>query len=85
MNIASLPADLNFETAMRELEGIVRKLEQGTVDLEQSMQDYERGMQLKSFCDAKLAEAQLKVEALSKAPDGSVQATPFAMEAGASS
>jgi len=34
---------LSFETALRELEGIVTRLEQGEVDLEDSIALYERG------------------------------------------
>ena len=53
---------MSFEDALKELEGIVRQLEQGEVPLEQSIQLYERGDALRRHCEAKLREAELKVE-----------------------
>lgn len=55
-------SELNFESAMRELETIVRRLEEGKVDLEDAISLYERGDMLRSFCDTKLKEAQMRVE-----------------------
>lgn len=56
------PAPLTFESAMRELESIVRRLEEGKVDLEDAIVLYERGDMLRTFCDTKLKEAQMRVE-----------------------
>ena len=67
----------NFEEALKELEAIVRKLEGGTADLESSINDYVRGTELKSFCEQKLKDARLKVEAIVKAADGSISTKPF--------
>ena len=46
--------DMNFETALAELEEIVSKLETGQVDLEQSISIYERGEKLKAHCEGLL-------------------------------
>ena len=54
--------DMSFETALAELEGIVQQLESGDVELEKSIAIYERGAALKSHCEKKLREAELKVE-----------------------
>ena len=56
----------DFETAMRELEGIVDLIERGEIGLERSMAEYERGMALVRRCRAILATAEQKVEELSR-------------------
>jgi exodeoxyribonuclease VII small subunit len=53
---------MSFEQALAELERIVAELESGKTDLEQSIEAYERGARLKAHCEAKLKEAQLRVE-----------------------
>jgi exodeoxyribonuclease VII small subunit len=71
-------AGLSFEQALKELEAIVRTLESGQADLEKSIADYVRGTALKDHCLAKLNEAKLKVETITRAQDGSAAATaPF--------
>jgi len=55
-------ASLSFEAALAELERIVAELESGKAELERSIQVYERGAALKAHCEAKLKEAQLRVE-----------------------
>jgi exodeoxyribonuclease VII small subunit len=65
--------DLNFETALRELESIVARLEQGDVDLEDSIVLYERGQALKAHCDGKLKAAEGRLEKIvlgAKGPEG---------------
>jgi exodeoxyribonuclease VII small subunit len=67
------PADiatLSFEAALAELEGIVSELESGKAELERSIQVYERGAALKAHCEAKLKEAQLRVEKILIGPAG---------------
>ncbi|MBE7218110.1 MAG: exodeoxyribonuclease VII small subunit [Caulobacteraceae bacterium] len=68
------PADdvsaLSFEEALRELEGIVAQLESGQAELERSIDLYERGSRLKSHCEARLRQAQLRVEKIVVGPDG---------------
>ena len=41
-------AQMSFEEALAELEGIVQKLERGQLDLESSIQAYERGTALRA-------------------------------------
>ena len=67
---------LSFEAALRELESIVARLESGQVDLEESISIYERGSQLKAHCDAKLKDAQAKVEKIVVSGDGAISAVP---------
>ena len=57
------PVDqMNFESALKELEDIVGRLEQGEVDLEDSISLYERGQALKAHCDKKLKAAEGRLE-----------------------
>ncbi|MBH0238116.1 exodeoxyribonuclease VII small subunit [Methylobrevis sp. L22] len=55
-------AELSFEAALKELEGIVSRLEQGSVALEESISIYERGDALRAHCDRLLKAAEAKVE-----------------------
>jgi exodeoxyribonuclease VII small subunit len=61
---------MNFETALAELEQIVARLEGGKVDLEESIKIYERGEALRKHCEAKLAEAEARIEKITLSPDG---------------
>nr|WP_272874877.1 exodeoxyribonuclease VII small subunit [Roseomonas marmotae] len=55
---------LSFEDALTELDAIVRKLEGGQAKLEEAIADYERGAALRRHCEARLAEAEQKVQAI---------------------
>lgn len=57
---------LSFEQAVEKLEEIVRQVEQGEIGLEQSIQEYERGMLLIKRCKQVLANAEQRVEELSR-------------------
>jgi exodeoxyribonuclease VII small subunit len=54
----------DFEAAIAELEGIVKKLEEGDLPLETSLELYERGVQLSRFCHSRLEEAERRIEVL---------------------
>jgi len=69
-------ATLSFEQALEELERIVAELESGKAELERSIQVYERGAALKAHCDAKLREAQLRVEKIIMGPAGPAGVEP---------
>lgn len=60
----------SFEAALKELEDIVAQLERGDVALEDSIRLYERGAALKAHCEAKLKDAQLKVDQIVEGGDG---------------
>jgi exodeoxyribonuclease VII small subunit len=61
---------LPFEKALSELEQIVQRLEKGDVALEESIKIYERGEALKKRCDALLAEAEARVEKITRDAKG---------------
>jgi len=78
-----VPADiakLSFEEALQELEQIVKRLEGGTGKLDDAIQSYERGTLLKRHCEAKLREAQARVDKIVIAPDGTTKAEPAALD-----
>ncbi|NNE54299.1 MAG: exodeoxyribonuclease VII small subunit [Sulfitobacter sp.] len=62
--------EMNFETAMAELEKVLGQLERGDVALDESITLYERGAALKARCEAKLKEAEEKVAAITLDGDG---------------
>ncbi len=58
------PSIKDFESAIAELEKIVKTLEEGDLALEKSLELYERGVQLSRFCHARLEEAERRIEIL---------------------
>jgi len=71
------PTIKDFESALAELDAIVRKMEEGDLTLEKSMELYERGLQLSRFCHATLEAAERKVELLNER--GEVKPAPAAL------
>lgn len=79
----SAPADISamsFEAALEELETIVQKLEGGEVELEKSIALYQRGAALKAHCEARLKDAQLKVDKIVIGADGKPDAEPAGLD-----
>lgn len=82
----ALPADLTFEAAMQQLDGIVRALESGQGSLDDAIQNYEKGAALRAFCEQRLKDAELRISQIAlsgPAPaqaggaDKTVSAKPF--------
>ncbi len=74
-----IPADirkLSFEDALSEMEDIVQRLESGEVKLDDAIDAYTRGAHLKSHCQAKLKEAQVRIDKIVLGPDGEPSAEP---------
>lgn len=68
----------SFESAMKRLDEIVEQLESGELPLEESLRLFEEGMGLSKRAGDLLDQAQRKVEALTRARDGSLGTAPFA-------
>lgn len=68
---------LSFEDALQQLEAIVRDLEGGRIKLDDAVDAYEKAMALKKFCEDKLKAAQLKIEKIETAEDGSLRLEPL--------
>lgn len=71
---------MGFEEALAELEEIVRQLEKGEARLNDAIAAYERGAALKKHCEAKLAEAQARVDKIVLGADGSVSVQPVKID-----
>ena len=69
--------NINFEEAMLELEGIVKKLEAGSLSLDESLEAFEKAVGLVKLCNEKLQSAEQKVRILTESADGSVTDAPF--------
>ncbi len=69
-------AAMSFEAALSELQDLVKSLERGDNKLDEAINAYERGALLKAHCEAKLKEAQLKVEKIVLGADGKVSTAP---------
>ncbi len=56
--------NLNFETALTELEALVETMEHGELPLEDALKQFERGIHLTRTCQKALKNAEQKVEVL---------------------
>lgn len=70
-------ASLSFEDALAELDAIVRRLEEGKGKLDEAVDAYERGSLLRKHCEAKLAQAQARIERIVTGADGGIALTPL--------
>jgi exodeoxyribonuclease VII small subunit len=72
------PTIKDYESAIAELETIVKTLEEGDLALEKSLQLYERGVQLSRFCHSRLEEAEHRIEILNER--GEVKPAPAGLD-----
>ena len=79
-------AELNFEGAMDRLEKIVEQMESGKLPLEDLIVRYEEGMKLVKICQERLANAEQKIEIITRNSAGKAVVQEFepAQEAGPS-
>jgi len=61
---------LSFEDALKRLEEIVRTLEKGEAPLDQSIELYQEGDRLRRHCEARLKDAQTRIEQIAFGSDG---------------
>jgi exodeoxyribonuclease VII small subunit len=71
-------AQVDFEQALAELEGIVKQLEGGKLDLDKSLELFERGIELARLCKQRLDSAELRVAKLVKVSEGLFREEPLA-------
>jgi len=68
-------SELNFEQALIALEEVVQQLESGSVPLDQSISLYERGEKLRKLCQARLDDAQARIEKIVTDSSGAASST----------
>jgi exodeoxyribonuclease VII small subunit len=73
-------AAVDFESALKRLEEIVRKLEAGELSLDYTLELFEEGIKLSRFCHSRLEQAERRVEILLKDESGQTRAVPFEAE-----
>jgi len=66
----------NFEAALNQLEGIVKKMETGELSLEDALKNFEEGIRLSRDCQTSLKNAEQKVQLLTE-KNGSTQTESF--------
>jgi exodeoxyribonuclease VII small subunit len=71
------PTIKDFESAIAELESIVKKLEEGDLPLEGSLELFERGVRLSRFCHSTLEAAERRIEILTER--GELRPAPAAL------
>lgn len=79
MSTATPQETPGFEDALGRLESIVDSMEQGQVPLAELISRYEEGSKLLKVCEARLKDAELKIDQLKKTRDA-VALEPFAPE-----
>jgi len=73
-------ASLPFEEALQKLEAVVEAMESEDLPLETLIKRYEEGVKLVQICQAKLAEAELKIQQLEKDAGGELKLKPVPAE-----
>ena len=66
-----------FETALKELEEIVREMESGDLSLEDAVRKYEAGIKQSKFCLDLLDKTEKKISLLTKDNDGNLKEDIF--------
>ena len=68
--------NLPFEEALHRLEGIVEAMEAQDLPLETLLAKYEEGTRLAQLCQARLSEAEVKIQQLEKNAKGELSVKP---------
>ena len=74
---AAKTENLPYEAALKKLEGIVEAMEADDLPLETLLARYEEGTRLAQICQAKLTEAELKIQQLEKNAAGELKLKPL--------
>ena len=59
-------AEVDFESALKELETLVSRMESGELSLDESLKAFEKGIELTRKCQSSLEAAELRVQTLTK-------------------
>ena len=66
-----------FENALSRLEAIVQQMDSHTLPLDQLITDYEEGVNLVKICQAKLKDAEQKIEIITRRAQGDPELAAF--------
>jgi exodeoxyribonuclease VII small subunit len=77
MSKAAKAENLAFEEALKKLEAVLESFEGGELPLESLVERYAEGTQLIAICQAKLADAELKIQRLERNEAGEPKLTPL--------
>lgn len=77
MNETTEHKDIDFEAALKALEGLVEQMERGELTLEQSLQCFEQGVALTRESQQALTAAEQRVEILLE-KNAQAEPVPFA-------
>ena len=69
--------NMQFETALAELEKTVAKLERDDTPLDEALKLYEKGVELVRICNERLGSAEKKIKLLKEGKDGLMTETDF--------
>lgn len=58
------PPDMTYESALQELEALVRRLEEGRMPLDEMLSGYRRGNELLQFCQGRLQVVEEQIRLL---------------------
>ena len=63
---SSNESNVDFESALKELENLVSKMEDGELSLDDSLKAFERGIELTRSCQSSLEKAELRIQMLTE-------------------
>ena len=63
-------SEISFEQALDQLEKLVSRMEEGDVALSELLEKYDEGNKHLRTCEARLKEAEMRIEKLRATPDG---------------
>ncbi|EOD01726.1 exodeoxyribonuclease VII small subunit [Caldisalinibacter kiritimatiensis] len=72
--------NVDFESAIKELEKIVNNLENGELTLEESFKEFQRGVELYKYCNDFINNVEGKVKLLLENETGEVKEIEFLNE-----
>jgi exodeoxyribonuclease VII small subunit len=75
--MSRVPRNLKFEDAMKRLDAIVEAMESGQIGIEDSIEKYEEAMALRTYCQAILDQAELRIKKIQFDASGNASETPF--------
>ncbi len=70
-------AQRSFEKDLERLEQVVKELEEGDLTLDDSLKRFEEGVRLARACEKALAQAEKRIEVLSRDNEGDLVAEPL--------